>query len=220
MRRILLAILIGLVSTSFVCAQVPYFSETPGHNTLYGYTSIKFKPGINSIESYTAFQYGITKFFAAGLDLYTNTGNAYSGFLVRGGYKFNKWIGIGLQFTPSFDLSDNFKFSYLTSALYLNGNITRNGKFFWVSNTWYTANSGAKDTWFNWEYIGMNIPVGRGHSINPMVGMIHSWKFDQDADLAAGLYYSIKSWNFYLWGDSFLKDHPRVVLGIDFKLGK
>ena len=36
--------------------------------------------------------------------------------------------------------------------------------------------------------------------------------------MAAGLYYSIKNWNIYLWGNDFLKDNPRVVVGIDFAL--
>ena len=54
------------------------------------------------------------------------------GYLFRVGYKFNQWIGIGAQITPSMNLSDNYRFSYLTSALYLNGAITQNGSFFGV----------------------------------------------------------------------------------------
>lgn len=30
--------------------------------------------------------------------------------------------------------------------------------------------------------------------------------------------HSIKNWNIYLWGNDFLKDHPRVVVGVDFAL--
>ena len=48
------------------------------------------------------------------------------------------------------------------------------------------------------------------------LGPIHSWRFDQDADLAAGAYYTLKNWNIYLWGNDLLRDHPRVVVGIDF----
>jgi hypothetical protein len=51
-----------------------------------------------------------------------------------------------------------------------------------------------------------------------MLGAIHSWKFDKDADLAVGAYYSIKNWNFYLWSNDLLKSHPRVVVGVDFSL--
>lgn len=199
-------------------AQVPYFSGTVGNGKLYGYTSVKFRPGINSQETYTAFQYGISNYAAAGLDLYTSNGSAYTGFLVRGGYKFSKWFGIGLQLTPSFNLSDNFKFSYLTTGLYMNGNITSNGKLFWCSNTWATINDGAENTYMNWEYLGLAIPTTKGQSITPMIGAIHSWKFDQDVDLALGAYYSIKSWNIYLWGNDLLKRHPRVVVGVDFSL--
>lgn len=210
---ILITIISGILNLN---AQVPYFAGTVGNGHLYGYTSIKFRPGVNAQETYTAFQYGITNYGAAGLDLYTSNGNAYSGFLIRGGYKVNKWFGIGAQLTPSFNLSDNFKFSYLTTGIYMNGNITRNGRLFWCSNTWLTFNDGAKDTFTNWEYIGINIPTKNGQSISPMIGAIHSWKFDQDVDLALGAYYTLKQWNFYLWGNDFFKKNPRVVVGVDF----
>lgn len=218
MKRAIILLLSIIATASHLSAQVPYFSGTVGGSKLYGYTSIKFHPGINSQETYTAFQYGITNYAAAGLDLYTSNGSSYSGFLIRGGYKFSKWYGIGLQLTPSFNLSDNFKFSYLAAGLYMNGSIASNGKLFWCSNTWATVNDGAKDTFTNWEYLGLAIPVCKGQSITPMLGAIHSWKFDQDVDLALGTYYSIKSWNIYLWGNDLLKSHPRVVIGIDFSL--
>ncbi len=199
-------------------AQVPYFAGTVGNGKLYGYTSLKFRPGINNQETYTTFQYGIGNHFATGLDLYTGPGSAYMGCLVRGGYKFNQWFGIGGQLTPSFDLNDSMKFSYLTSALYMNGSITKDGKFFWCSNTWWGVNRGADNTLTQWTYLGYSIPFKNGHSITPMVGEIHSWMFDQDVDIAAGFYYTIKNWNIYVWGNDFLKDHPRVVVGIDFAL--
>ena len=136
MKRIIFTIIFFISLITFVSkAQIPYFSGTVGDGRLYGYTSVKFRPGINAQETYTAFQYGIGDHFATGLDLYTSGGTAYTGFLVRGGYKFSKWLGTGVQATPSFDLKDNFKFSYFTGGLYLNGNISENGKFFWCSNT-------------------------------------------------------------------------------------
>lgn len=216
MKKIFALLFVVLATISAVKAQVPYFAGTAGDGHLYGYTSVKFRPGINAQETYTTFQYGITNYVAAGLDLYTSQGSAYTGFLIRGGYKFNKWINVGAQVTPSFNLSDNFRFSYLTGAVYLNGNISRDGKFFWCSNTWITINDGAKDTYMNWEYLGMTIPTKNGQSVTPMIGAIHSWEFDQDVDLALGAYYSIKNWNLYLWGHDFFKSHPRVVVGVDF----
>ena len=197
-------------------AQVPYFSGTVGNKKIYTYTSQKFRPGINSQETYTTFQYGIGDHLATGLDLYTSNGASYLGYLLRVGYKVNKWFGIGAQATPSLDLSNNNKFSYFTGALYMNGAITSNGNLFWCSNTWWGVNDGADNTITNWEYLGYYIPTGKSQSITPMVGLIHSWKFDQDADIAAGFYYTIKNWNLYLWGNDFLKDHPRIVAGIDF----
>ena len=220
MKRIILSVLFIVFTTMTkpVSAQVPYFAGTVGNGKLYGYTSLKMRPGINAQETYTTFQYGIGDYTAAGLDFYTSNGSNYAGYLFRVGKKFNKWLGLGGQITPSFDLSDNFHFSYLTAALYMNGCITKDGSLFWCSNTWWGVNDGAANTLTNWEYLGYCIPTGKSQSITPMVGLIHSWKFDQDADIAIGFYYTIKNWNIYLWGNDFLKDHPRMVVGVDFAL--
>lgn len=199
-------------------AQVPYFSGTVGNGKLYGYTSLKFRPGINNQETYTCFQYGLGDYAATGVDLYTGLNSAYAGVLVRGGYKVNQWFGIGGQLTPSFDLNNSMKFSYLTAAIYMNGSITSDGNLFWCSNTWFGINKGADDTISQWTYLGYSIPTYKNQSITPMVGAIHSWKFDQDVDLAIGAYYSIGKWNIYLWGNDFFNNNPRVVVGIDFTL--
>ena len=114
----------------FTYAQVPYFAKAPGDKNLYGCTSAKFRPGINNIESYTTFQYGITDYMALGTDVYTGGKDAYWGFMLRGGYKVNKWFGIGGTATPSFDLGDNFKFSYFTGGLFMNGAITKDENLF------------------------------------------------------------------------------------------
>lgn len=214
-------IVVSLVLMIFCCAiyaQVPYFAGTVGNNKLYGYTSLKFRPGLNAQETYTTFQYGIGNYTAAGLDLYTSEGSSYAGYLFRVGKKISKWFGVGGQITPSFDLSNNMKFSYLTAALYMNGAISKDGNFFWCSNTWWGVNDGSPFTLTNWEYLGYAFSLKNGHSITPMIGTIHSWKFDQDLDIAAGLYYTIKNWNIYLWGNDFLNTHPRVVVGVDFAL--
>lgn len=218
MKRIILSCSFVAVMAMTASAQVPYFAGTVGNGKLYGYTSLKVRPGVNAQETYTTFQYGIGDYTAAGLDLYTSNGSSYAGYLFRAGKKFSKWFGVGGQVTPSFDLSDNFRFSYLTAALYMNGSLTKDGRFFWCSNTWWGVNDGADNTLTNWEYLGYSIPTAKGQSITPMVGVIHSWQFDQNADIAAGFYYTIKNWNIYLWGNDFLKDHPRVVVGVDFAL--
>lgn len=215
MKKILTIIVFTFITVA-IYAQVPYFSGTVGDAKLYGYTSLKTRPGINNLETYTTFQYGVTDYVSGGLDLYTSPNSAYMGLLIRGGYKFNKRIGVGVQITPSFNLNDNFKFSYLTSALYLNGAITDDGKLFWCSNTWWGVNKGADNTITNWEYLGYAVPLKNGDSITPMMGMTHSWQFDEDPDMAAGFYYTHKNWNFYLWGNDFFKFHPRAVVGVDF----
>ena len=217
MKKILISLVMALF-TFEAMAQVPYFAGTVGDGKLYGYTSLKARPGINAQETYTCFQYGIGNHVAVGTDIYTGVGSSYWGFLARYGAKISPWFGIGGQVTPSFNLNDSFKYSYTTGAVYMNGQITSDGKLFWCSNTWLGFNRDADYTFTNWEYLGYTFSLKNGHSITPMVGAIHSWKFDQDVDMAAGLYYSIKNWNIYLWGNDFFKDNPRVVVGIDFAL--
>lgn len=217
MKKFFSVLFVSIIATTAI-AQVPYFAGTVGNNKLYGYTSLKIRPGINAQETYTTFQYGLGNYTAVGLDLYTGKDCSYAGYLFRTGKKFSKWFGFGGQITPSFDLNDNFKFSYLTTALYMNGAISNDGNFFWCSNTWWGVNDGSPYTLTNWEYLGYAFSLKNGHSITPMIGTIHSWKFDQDVDIAAGFYYSIKSWNIYLWGNDFLKSNPRIVIGVDFAL--
>ena len=117
------------------------------------------------------------------------------------------------------NLSHNFEFGYLTSALYLNGNISRDGSWFWCANTWWGVNSGSnvKNTIDQWLYVGHTCKLRNGDSLTPMLGTLYSWKFNQDADGAAGFYYTHGGYNFYLWGNDFLKDNPRFVVGVDFK---
>ena len=55
-------------------AQIPYFAGTVGDAKLYGYSSVKFRPGVNRQETYTTFQYGLGDHVATGIDLYTGTG--------------------------------------------------------------------------------------------------------------------------------------------------
>lgn len=62
---------IGLLFAGLSFAQIPYFAGTVGDGRLYGYTSVKFRPGLNHQETYSTFQYGLGNHFAAGIDLYT-----------------------------------------------------------------------------------------------------------------------------------------------------
>lgn len=217
MKKVLIVLLLIMTRIS-IHAQIPYFAGTAGDGNLYGYTSVKFRPKKNAQETYTTFQYGIGNQLAIGADLYTGGSSAYWGFLTRWGKNFSPYFGIGAQLTPSFNLEDSFKFGYLTSALYMNGQITKDGKLFWCSNTWYGINNGSSNTITNWEYLGYTISLPKNRSITPMLGCIHDWKFKEELDLAMGMYYSLKKWNFYLWGNDFFDKHPRFVLGIDIKL--
>lgn len=137
MQRTFTVFFMTFCSCLNIHAQVPYFAKTVGQDKMYAYISIKARPGINAQETYTTFQYGLSNSLATGLDLYTSNGNSYWGALMRYGVGLSKYFNVGVQVTPSFNLSDNFKFSYLTSALYLNGNITKDGNTFWCANTWW-----------------------------------------------------------------------------------
>lgn len=217
MKKLLLLVAF-LFATATIYAQVPNFASVAGNRKLYGYTSFKFRPGINSQETYTTLQYGIGDSFAAGMDLATGLGSAYIGVTVRYGAKISPYFNLGLQLTPSFDLNNSARYSYTTEALYLTGNITRDGRLFYVSDTWFGLNRDSANTYTQWTYLAYTIQFKNGHSITPMIGEIHSWKFDDRAYLAAGFYYSIKTWSFYVWGNDFFKKNPRIVFGIEFKL--
>ena len=211
-------IAVALLCAPRAIAQIPYFAGTVGDGKLYGYSSVKFRPGVDCQETYTTFQYGLGDHVATGIDLYTGPGCAYWGALVRYGMKFCQWFQAGGEIIPSFDLNESFRFAYLTSALYLNGAISRNGRLFWASNTWWGVRKGNDNTFSNYEYLGYTIPLGEGRSVTPMAGVLHSWLMDEDADAAAGGYVTLGPWNLYVWGNNLLKSHPRVVIGIDFTL--
>ncbi len=220
MRKLSL-LLITFVTSLSAFAQVPNFAGTAGKDNIYGYFSFKARPGINNQETYSTIQYGTTDWMALGADYYTGMDQRYLGLTARfGKLSFGKSLNVGAQFTPSFDLEDNVKWSYLTSALYLNGDITSDSRLFYVADTWYTVNKGhAENSIDQWLYLAYNIPFKNGRSITPMLGTIYSWKFDRDADLALGAYYSVGKCNLYVWGNDFFKDHPRIVLALEVKFG-
>ena len=58
MKRIVVICSIALLASIKAIAQIPYFAGTVGDGKLYGYSSVKVRPGINHQETYTTFQYG------------------------------------------------------------------------------------------------------------------------------------------------------------------
>ena len=94
MRKIVLFSFALLWSVRAI-AQIPYFAGTVGDGKLYGYTSLKVRPGINHQETYSTFQYGLGDHWATGVDLYTGPDCAYWGGLVRYGLNISKWINVG-----------------------------------------------------------------------------------------------------------------------------
>ncbi len=216
MRKLILCfeVLLGCVAMSL--AQVPYYGATVGKGRFYGYHSVKYRPGVNDMATYTTLHYGVASWLSVGTDLSTGKDTRYIGYNLRVGRKFSTWFSAGLQVTPSFDMNDSHRFGYNSTGLFLNGNILKDSRLFWVSNTWHTIYRGGEDTLDQWTYLGSYLSLTKNTSIWPHVGMGNSWEFDRNVDLAMGIYYVYKNVGFYLWGNDFLKEHMRGTVGVDF----
>ncbi|MGX8683461.1 MAG: hypothetical protein ACSW77_06570, partial [Bacteroidales bacterium] len=59
MKRLVVIFAIVLLGTVKAMSQIPYYAGTVGNGKLYGYSSLKFRPGQNNQETYTTFQYGL-----------------------------------------------------------------------------------------------------------------------------------------------------------------
>lgn len=218
MKRILL--LACLMLLPFVAkAQVPNFGSTAGNENLYGYSAIKYRANVRTWETYTTLQYGVTEYMNIGADLYTSGYDSYLGYTFRIGKKISPYFSIGAQFTPSFAVSENHSFAYMTEGLYMNGNITENGRMFWITDTWLEQAEHKLSSAKQWTYLGYTCPLGEcgKNSITPMAGIINDWKFESDIDLSLWLYYSHNNINLYAWANDILTDHPRFVLAVEFK---
>lgn len=219
MKKIIFAMLFCVMAMA-AKAQVPNFGKPAGDQNLYGYSALKYRANTNTWENYTTLQYGITDYLAIGGDLYTDGNSSYMGYTVRTGVKTCDWFSIGAQFTPSFDLGDKHKFAYMTYALYMNGNTTKDGKLFWVTDTWLEQNKTSLTSAKQWTYLGYTFDLpGKANSITPMAGVIHSWKFDQPADLSFGAYFTHNNMSVYAWTNDILTDHPRFCVALEFKFG-
>ena len=199
-------------------AQIPNFGSTAGDNHLYGYSSIKYRKSPNKWEMYSTLQYGVTDYMNIGADLYSKGSNTFIGYTFRSGVKINSYFSIGAQITPSFNLSANHEFAYMTEAIYINGNITSDGRVFWVTNTWFEQAKHELTSAQQWSYLGYSISFGKDHKrITPMVGFIHDWRFDSDLDLSFGAFYGFKKINVYAWTNDILTRQPRFIIAIEFK---
>lgn len=217
MKKIFFLFFIAFVTIS-LSAQVPYFGGTVGKGKVFGYSSLKFRPSQNAQETYTTLQFGITDYFSVGTDIYANNVTVDHGLYVRTGKTWSKWFSAGIQAAYQSNLKDNYKFSNANTGVFFNGNITGNGLLFWTSNSWFTFSHDGKHSYKQWWYLGSNIKFDENNSLVPMLGFIHSWEFDQPADLAVGAYYVYKKYSFYIWGNDLFSDYPRITLAIDFTL--
>lgn len=215
MKKIFVFAVLAIVSTT-VFAQVPYWGGTVGKGKVYGYTSLKFRPGINAMQDYTTLQFGITDWFSLGTDLSAGKDYTDHGLYARVGKKWNKWISTGTQVSYMSDIRDNYKFSNVNAGLLFNGFILPSGYLTWTSNTWMTFNQDGNHNYEHWAYLGSNIELDKDNSLYPMVGIVHDWKFEEPVDLAVGAWYTHKNYSVYLWGNDFFKDNPRVTVAVDF----
>lgn len=195
MRKYFLILL--LFASVAANAQIYIYPETAGKNTFYGFTQLSFRPQHDYIMSYTTLQHGVTNWLDLGIDMTASGHEANMGFLAHVGHRFNNWIGLGAQFVPSFDLNDKFKFNYITNIYMLDGALTPSGNLWWASNTWHTILRNGDQIITNWWYLGYNIKLAENHALTPTVGVYHSWRFDEPADMAFILSYSYKWLNVY-----------------------
>lgn len=210
-----------IVATMFVAmnlsAQAPSLAGQVGNGHVYGFSSLKFHPGINAQEGYIQLQYGIGQCFSAGADVYASgSGLSSMSALARFAVPLNSYASLGLQLSPTFSLNDNMKFTSVTTALYLNGIFSKRSNMMWCINTRWGVNQKSEYTLNQWSYLGYRIPLRNGHAITPMLGGWHSWKFDQDMDFTTGFLYSAKRCGIYFYINEYLKDHIGVLMGLDF----
>ena len=66
--------------------------------------------------------------------------------------------------------------------------ITKDTKLFWCTNTWFVVNRDKSYSIRQYSYLGYEFGIKKGDAITPMLGLDHSWKFDENPDVAAGLY--------------------------------
>lgn len=218
-----LLILISVLISINTMAQIPNFGTCCGNQCLYGYSSMKYrvnaeKNGMTAWTTYSTLQYGVTDYMSIGVDLSTGDGIDNIGYIIRLGLETCQWFKIGAQFTPSFNINNRHKFSYMTYGLYMNGDITEDGNFFWVTDSWLEHDKNCQVSVEQWTYFGYTFDLpGKCNSITPIGGMIHSWKFDRNPDLSFGCYYTHKNINLYVWGNDIVTNNPRFVLAVEFK---
>lgn len=176
--------------TSLTYSQIPYFGKSHKSDSFYGYHSFKISDTSNH---YTTFQYGITDYISVGTDLYD--GSDFGSTLRLGLYE-SKIINFGVQSTAVFNIKNNWRYSYQSTGIFINGYITKN--IFYVYNNWLTNLE-----YDNWIYLGLELG-----NLSILGGYTDSSK------ISGGLYYSIKRYIIYGW----YNQNKVLTIGLDFKL--
>ena len=216
MRRY--CVLVILVVGIRLSAQVPYFGACPEKGLFTGYTSLSYYTADNAWDSYTFFQYAFTDYLAGGMHIDASKYGATWGPEIRGGYNVSDYFMFSLHVMSSFDLTDKFKFSYVSNGLYMEGTILKDRKLFWLTNTYCNVFRGGSTDINQLWYLGSDIPLGGEHTLTPMVAFTHSWKFNEDPNLDIGLMYVYKNWSFFAWCGEIISGKPYISLGIEFDI--
>ena len=211
MKKLIIT-LMTMIVTIGLSAQIPYYHSSQGKGKTYTYFSTKFHPGTDNQQVYITAQHGILDKLDLVTDLSVGSGYSYQGFGLRFNAFDSKYFGIGGQVMSQFNLQDNYKYNYLGSSIYMNGNIWSG--LHWVSNTWFTAYRHGRDTWEQWTYLGWTV-----RKFTPMIGLDTYLRGCKGSDLMAGCYYTVGKMNLYAWCSNITKNYGdvRVVVGFDYK---
>jgi len=215
MKRTFLIAIFAIVSMA-ASAQIPYFADPLGKGTVYGYADLGFRPGTDYNDFNTYWQYGFTDWLDAGFDYAMEDGYSDMAVTAKFGHVFSQWIGISAMIQPWFTMTEKFQFEGLLTTLILQGSLTRNGKLTWLSNTGLGCFNDLDGVAGQLWYLGYNFNFKNEDTLTPMIGVEHSWKFDEDAMPTAGLYYTHKWLGVYLWSSDLLNSFPRFGIGLDF----
>lgn len=211
-NRLTLVVLLLMIST-VVTAQIPYFGGSQGKGKTYTYLSYKKVLDSNNQQTYIAVQHGLLNKLDLAVDYASGTGYSYAGFGFRGNLVSTKHFTLGGQSMASLDLNNKFKFSYLSNGLYIDGNIVDNLGY--CSNTWFTVTKGAKPDWTQWSYLYYSL-----NRVTPMVGLLSNL-LSGKSDLAVGVYGKIANNSYlYIWTANLLHNldnNTKLVVGIDYK---
>lgn len=176
---------------------------------LYAYADLFITTGSPTINPLTTFQYGVADNLALGLKF----NGDYMRFVARSGFTINEHLGIGAEFDPIFDLTNDFKYSGFVACLAADGAIYK--ELFYCVNTWFSVNSSTEiEQQF---YLGYNFPLSSDWTFSPMVGTTFLLNKKSEINPVIGLSFAHKNWSYLIWTSHYF-GNPTIELCIDVLL--